>query len=280
VTINNQKLANDIRYLVKTAISEDLGSGDITAGLIDPKQSSKATVICRDHAVVAGTAWFDEVFSQLDVGVKIHWLVKDGDKVEPNTLLCHLEGFSTSLLSGERTALNLLQTLSATATATNEYVSKVSHTNCKILDTRKTIPGLREAQKYAVTCGGGNNHRHGLYDGVLIKENHILAAGSINNAVSAAKSQNQNIAIEVEVENLDELQEAINSGADIALLDNMGEAMLKQAVEINQKRIKLEASGGISLDNVTSIAETGVDYISIGLITKNINAVDLSMRFQ
>lgn len=280
MTIENLKLANEIRYLVKAALSEDLGSGDITACLIDPHTQSKATVICRDNAVIAGIDWFNEVFMQLDIGVKVHWHVKDGDQVDANTLLCELEGRSASLLSGERTALNLLQTLSATATATHEYVEKIAHTQCRILDTRKTIPGLREAQKYAVTCGGGKNHRHGLYDGILIKENHILAAGSIANAVNAAKQQNQNVPVEVEVETLNELQQAIDCGADIALLDNMDETLLKQAVELTQKRIKLEASGGISLDNVASVAETGVDFISIGLITKNINAIDLSMRFQ
>ena len=279
MTHEDLKLANEIRQLVRLCLSEDIGGGDITARLIDPRRQGRASVISRDNAVIAGCEWFDEVFRQLDAGVKIHWHVQDGDSVTPNTLLCELEGIATSLLSGERTALNLLQTLSATATATQAFVTKVSHTQCKILDTRKTIPGLREAQKYAVTCGGGKNHRHGLYDGVLIKENHIMAAGSIANAVQAAKEQNTDIPIEVEVETLDELQQAIASGAEIALLDNMDTELLKQAVAINQNKIKLEASGGINLDNVTSIAETGVDYISVGSITKNIIAIDLSMRF-
>ena len=278
--MEKHKLVSAIRQLARIAIEEDLGAGDITADLIEPGTRAQATVISREPAVIAGTAWFDEVFHQLDPQVKINWRVADGEEVEADAVLCELQGPARALLSGERTALNLLQTLSATATATRQYVKRVAHTRCRILDTRKTIPGLRIAQKFAVQCGGGENHRLGLYDKILIKENHILAAGSITRAVDNARRLHPNVPIEVEVENLAELQEAIDCQVDTALLDNMNNELLRQAVAINQGKIKLEASGGITLENIAGIAETGVDYISTGDITKNIKAIDLSMRFQ
>jgi len=273
-------LPDNISNTVSLALSEDVASGDLTADLIPADNIADATVICRDDAVIAGTAWFNEVFRQVDENITIDWQVNDGDKVEANTLLCEIKGNARGILTAERTALNLLQTLSATATETARYASAISHTDCTILDTRKTIPGLRDAQKYAVVCGGGKNHRKGLYDGVLIKENHIMAAGSITNAVHHAKQNHKTIPVEVEVENLDELNEALASGADIVLLDNMDNETLKTAVQLNNKQAKLEASGGVSLQSISAIAETGVDFISIGNLTKNINAIDLSMRFK
>jgi nicotinate-nucleotide pyrophosphorylase (carboxylating) len=237
-------------------------------------------VISREHAVICGEEWFDQVFAQLDPGIRVTWLVKDADRVEPNQLLCTLHGPSRPILSGERTALNFLQTLSGTATLASRYAEAVAGTRVKVLDTRKTIPGLRRAQKYAVTCGGCHNHRIGLYDGVLIKENHIAAAGSIAEAVAQArKCSPATIPVEVEVENLEQVQQALSAGADILLLDNMAPELLRQAVTINQGQAKLEASGGITLENIRNIAETGVDYISIGELTKQLQAVDLSMRF-
>ena len=265
--------------MVTGFLAEDVGSEDITANLIPQSTTATAQVISRDKATIAGCAWFDEVFRQLDTTIQIKWHVKDGDTVTENTLLCEMLGNARNLLTGERSALNILQTLSATATLTKSYVDLVSHTSCKILDTRKTIPGLRDAQKYAVLCGGGTNHRMGLYDGILIKENHIMAAGSISAAVKQAQKLANNIAIEVEVENLGELKQALDSGADIVLLDNMDVETLKQAVAINNGKAKLEASGNVNKNTVANIAETGVDFISIGELTKNIYAIDLSMRF-
>lgn len=273
------KLPTNIKQTVAIALAEDLGAGDITANLIREESMAKATVICRDRAVIAGQAWFDEVLKQVDPSCDIQWLVNDGDFVDENTQLCHMEGKARSLLSAERSALNFLQTLSATATQTRRYVDEIAHTKTSILDTRKTIPGLRDAQKYSVLCGGGTNHRKGLYDGILIKENHIMAAGSIKHAVEQAQSLNIDIPIEVEVENLDELKQALDAGADIVLLDNMDNKTLRDAVSINNNKAKLEASGNVTLKTVAAIAETGVDLISTGDLTKNIHAVDLSMRF-
>ncbi|HFE37196.1 MAG TPA: carboxylating nicotinate-nucleotide diphosphorylase [Gammaproteobacteria bacterium] len=272
-------MPNDLSQSVSTALNEDIGSGDITAKLIPSNTTAKCRVICRETAVIAGCAWFEEAFKQVDSSVNIQWHIADGSAVTANTGLCEIEGNARSLLTAERTALNFLQTLSATATQTHRYVNAVSHTATRILDTRKTLPGLRNAQKYAVLCGGGHNHRKGLYDAILIKENHIMAAGSIINAVSQAKALNGQVKIEVEVENLDELKQALSACADIILLDNMALGALKNAVSINQGRAKLEASGGVSLKTIRAIAETGVDYISIGDLTKNIQAIDLSMRF-
>ena len=273
-------LPKNIQQTAATAIAEDLGNGDITANLISKEIIASASVICREKATIAGQAWFDEVFNQIDDSIEIHWLVSDGDSVSENTVLCEIKGKAKSILTAERSALNFLQTLSATATQTRRYVDLISHTNTQILDTRKTLPGLRDAQKYAVVCGGGKNHRKGLYDGILIKENHIMAAGSIQNAVEQAKALNTDIPIEVEVENLEELEQALTANADIILLDNMNNETLSQAVSINNSKAKLEASGNVTLKTITAIAETGVDFISIGDLTKNIQAIDLSMRFK
>jgi len=264
---------------VTAALIEDLGKGDITANLIPINAIASASIVCRDSAVIAGCAWLDEVFKQVDSTVNIHWHLQDGELIHENSCLCDINGNARSLLTAERSGLNFLQTFSATATQTRRYVDAVSHTQAKILDTRKTLPGLRDAQKYAVLCGGGKNHRKGLYDGILIKENHIMAAGSIQQAVSQAKALQTKLAIEIEVETLEELNQALTAEADIILLDNMPIKTLRQAVSINQGKAKLEASGGISLKNVSAVAETGVDFISIGDLTKNILAIDLSMRF-
>jgi nicotinate-nucleotide pyrophosphorylase (carboxylating) len=271
--------ASDIHGDVTRALAEDLGCGDITALLIPASLQAQATVISREEAVVCGTAWFDGVFHAIDPQVRIAWRVRDGDDVSPELSLCTLSGPARALLSGERTALNFLQTLSGTATRARRYVAAVTGTAAQILDTRKTLPGLRLAQKYAVRCGGAHNHRMGLYDAVLIKENHILAAGSITQAVSAARRIAGGKTVEIEVETLDELREALAAMPDIILLDNFSLHDLTEAVAINRGRAKLEASGGITLDNIRRIAETGVDYISAGGITKDLQAVDLSMRF-
>jgi nicotinate-nucleotide pyrophosphorylase (carboxylating) len=270
--------AESIRRQVAQALAEDIGSGDVTAALLPETEQANARVICRQHAVIAGRAWFDEVFHQLDTAVQIHWQVNDGEQVEPDQLLCELSGPVRSLLSGERAALNFLQTLSGTATCVQQYVKRIEGTAARVLDTRKTLPGLRLAQKYAVSCGGGSNHRIGLYDMVLIKENHILAAGSIAAAVQTARRLSPQLEIEVEVETLDQLQQALDARVERVLLDNMDITTLTQAVKLNAGRAKLEASGGITLDNIREVAETGVDYISVGTLTKDVTAVDLSMR--
>ncbi|MEE9351266.1 MAG: carboxylating nicotinate-nucleotide diphosphorylase [Thiotrichaceae bacterium] len=275
-----QNIPNNIPQSVRIALEEDIGSGDVTADLIPLDEVSKATIICRDDAVLAGAAWLDEAFRQIDDSVIVQWYFKDGDLVEQGAVLCRVQGASRSLLSGERVGLNFLQLLSATATITHTYVKAVEGTKAKVLDTRKTIPGLRQAQKYAVLCGGGDNHRIGLYDRVLIKENHIMAVGSISLAVEQAKLLHPDLKVEVETENLDEFQEASKAGADIIMLDNFTLDDMKKAVDINAGKIMLEASGGVRLDTVKLIAETGVDYISVGEITKDIKAVDLSMRFE
>jgi nicotinate-nucleotide pyrophosphorylase (carboxylating) len=268
-----------VQQQVALALAEDIGTGDVTAQLIPQNKLAKAKIISREHAILCGTQWVNHVFKQLDSGINIEWYYKDGDTIQPDLELCHMHGSARHLLSGERTALNFLQTLSATATQANEYVKAVMDTGCRILDTRKTIPGLRLAQKYAVRCGGADNHRTGLYDMILIKENHISAAGTIQAAVGAARQLSPTIPIEVEVENLVQLQQALTAKVDRILLDNMDIVTLKQAVELCAKRIPLEASGGVDLQTVRKIAETGVDYISIGSITKHIRAIDLSMRF-
>ncbi len=264
---------------IKRAISEDIGNGDITASLIPESQISVASVISREAAIIAGIEWFNAVFKQICPDTEIHWKVADGDKVVANTLLCEVKGQSRGILTAERIALNFLQTMSGTATKVSTYVQAIKGTSATILDTRKTLPGLRNAQKYAVTCGGGKNHRQGLYDGILIKENHILAAGSIAQAVTNAKTLGSGMPIEVEVENLDELTQALEAKADIVLLDNMPPPLLRQAVALNRGQAKLEASGGITLENIRAIADTGVDYLSIGALTKDVKAIDLSMRF-
>jgi nicotinate-nucleotide pyrophosphorylase (carboxylating) len=264
---------------VARALAEDLGSGDLTAGLIPAQLPAEAAVISREAAVICGTSWFEEVFRRLDPAVRIDWRIRDGDEVTPDQVLCTLAGPARALLSGERTALNFLQTLSGTATRVRRYAAAVSGTGARVLDTRKTLPGLRLAQKYAVRCGGGHNHRLGLYDAILIKENHILAAGSVGEAVAAARRTVPGEPVEVEVENLDELQQALAAEAEIILLDNFSVADLRRAAALRRGPAKLEASGNVTLENIRTIADTGVDYISVGALTKDVQAVDLSMRF-
>ena len=273
-------LPDNIALSVEQALLEDIQTGDVTADLIAADSQSEATVICREDAVLSGCAWFDEVFKQVDDSVKVEWHFKDGDHVPENAILCNLTGSSRSLLTGERTALNFVQTLSATATATNVFVKLIEGTKANILDTRKTLPGLRLAQKYAVTCGGGANHRVGLYDMILIKENHIMAAGSITQAIANARKLHPTIKIEVETENLAEFEEACAADADIIMLDDFDLETMRKAVENNPKGIPLEASGNVNVDTVVDIAKTGVDRISIGGITKSVEAIDLSMRFK
>lgn len=268
-----------IRQNVKVVLDEDVGSGDLTAALVPHDKQAVASVICRERAVVCGVAWFNEVFAQLDPGIKIDWDVQDGDVMQAEQEICRLRGRAASILTGERSALNLLQTLSGTATLTSVYVKAIAHTDASILDTRKTIPGLRLAQKYAVLCGGGKNHRKGLYDAILIKENHILAAGSITSALRMAHAVAPDVGCEVEVENLSQLSEALDAGAKRVLIDNFALDALRQAVKLNAGRARLEASGGVNLDAIRQIAETGVDDISIGALTKDLRAVDFSMRF-
>lgn len=265
---------------VALALAEDIGGGDLTAALIPETAQAEATVISREKAVLCGAAWFDAVFRQLDSRVAVDWRAADGDRIEPNQVLCTLRGPAHSLLTGERTALNFLQALSSTATLARQFADTVAGTGAIILDTRKTIPGLRLAQKYAVRCGGCQNHRIGLFDAVLIKENHIMAAGSITEAIRTARRLHPGVKLEVEVENLAQLEEALSAGPDIVMLDNFDLATMAEAVRITAKRVKLEASGNVNFNTVRKIAETGVDYISIGGLTKDVRAVDLSMRFR
>jgi nicotinate-nucleotide pyrophosphorylase (carboxylating) len=275
--------ADYISKTVAAALSEDIGSGDLTAQLIPAARAARATVITREAAVLCGRAWVDEVFRQLDSSIRISWSVADGERIRENQLLCTLEGPARALLTGERTALNFLQSLSGTATTTRRYVDAVSGTSCRILDTRKTIPGLRLAQKYAVTCGGGTNHRIGLFDAILVKENHIAAAGSIAAAVSEARRIDSKVLLEVEVENLAELGQALDAGVDRILLDNFTLEDMRRAVQAARSHrntgVELEASGNMSLESLHQVAATGVDFISVGGLTKHLRAVDLSMRF-
>lgn len=278
-------LQNAIRRNVRDALVEDIGAGDLTAQLIDADDIAGATILARDSMVLAGQAWADAVFHELDESIVIDWYIGDGQSAENGDVICKLVGNARALLSGERAALNFLQTLSATATETAAYVKAVAGTKARILDTRKTLPGLRLAQKYAVRMGGGRNHRVGLFDAVLIKENHIKSAGGIKQALQAAQAQSaDDILIEIEVESLGELREALDGGAVRVLLDNFSQDELREAVAINAEygyvAAELEASGNISLETVRAIAETGVDYISTGAITKNIRAADLSMLFR
>jgi nicotinate-nucleotide pyrophosphorylase (carboxylating) len=271
-------LSSEIEANVRRALAEDIGSGDITAQLIPAERLAQASIITREAAVIAGTAWVDAVFRQLDPRVAVHWQVRDGERVSANQVLFHLEGPARALLSGERSALNFLQTLSAVATRCQHYADLVQGTAVKLLDTRKTLPGLRLAQKYAVTCGGCHNHRIGLFDAFLIKENHIAACGGIAQAIQTAHSIAPGKPVEVEVESLEELQQALEAGADIIMLDELSLDEMRQAVTITAGRAKLEASGGINDSTLRAVAETGVDYISIGTLTKDVKAVDLSMR--
>ena len=271
-------LRSEITANVQTALREDLGSGDITAQLIAAERSASARIITREAATICGTAWVDEVFRQLDPQVCVNWLVQDGQRVTADQTLFTLQGPARALLSGERSALNFLQTLSAVATHSQHYADLVAGTQVKLLDTRKTLPGLRLAQKYAVTCGGCHNHRIGLYDAFLIKENHIAACGGIAQAIQAAQQIAPGKPVEVEVESLEELQQALDAGADIIMLDELSLEDMRTAVHLTAGRAKLEASGGINASTLRSVAETGVDYISLGTLTKDIKAVDLSMR--
>ena len=268
----------DLARTVAFAIEEDVRDGDITAALIPQNNTAKARVITREDAVICGVDWVNEVFRQIDPEVKVLWQVADGEQVRPNQVLFELEGKARSLLTGERCALNFLQTLSGTATACRRYADLVAGTGVKLLDTRKTIPGLRTAQKYAVTCGGCYNHRVGLYDAYLIKENHIAACGGIAEAVNTARQQAPGKPVEVEVENFPELEQALRAGTDIIMLDDFSIEDMAKAVKLIDGRAKLEASGGVTDETLRAIAETGVDYISIGGLTKHCKAVDLSMR--
>ncbi len=276
--MNSDLLKAALAANVTAALVEDIGSGDITAQLIPAEKQAKARIITRDPMVMAGKLWFDACFMAVDPNVKIVWQVEEGQLVTANSTLVEITGSARSLLTSERPALNFLQTLSATATQTRALVAQLANTNAKLLDTRKTLPGLRVAQKYAVLVGGGLNHRMGLFDAYLIKENHIMAAGSIAAAIAQAQKNAPGHMVEVEVESLTELSEAIDAGADRIMLDNFDLAQMREAVAINQGRAELEASGGVNHETIRAIAETGVDYISVGAITKDIRAIDLSMR--
>lgn len=281
---------DDLPLQVDRALAEDIGTGDLTAALIPPERGGRASVITREAAVLCGIPYVDETFARLDSAVRVDWEVAEGAAVTPGQLLFTVEGSARALLTGERTALNFLQLLSATATAARAYAMLIEGTGCRVLDTRKTIPGLRTAQKYAVRVGGGQNHRMGLFDMILIKENHIMAAGSILKAVQNARSAGarlpgtgEPVPVEVEVESLDELRQAIRAGADIAMLDEFSLDGMREAVAVNRasaRPLKLEASGSVTKDTIRDIALTGVDYVSVGSITKHVRAVDLSMRFE
>jgi len=262
------------------ALDEDVGSGDISAELIDAGVWLETELLVREDAVLCGCQWFDEVFRQCDEKITTGWHACDGERITANSVVCEVSGPARGLLTAERSALNFLQTLSGTATLTRTYSDQIMHTRCKILDTRKTIPQLRVAQKYAVLCGGGSNHRIGLFDAFLIKENHLAASGGIANAVARAREMHPDKFLEVEVENLEQLQQAIDAGVERALLDNFSLADMKRAVELNHRRIELEASGNIKADKLLQIADSGVDFISIGALTKNLRAIDFSLRYR
>jgi nicotinate-nucleotide pyrophosphorylase (carboxylating) len=283
-SMSNFNLSAEIQRSVTRALAEDIGSGDLTAALVPAAATATATVITREAGILCGRSWFDEVFHRLDPTIVIDWNYMDGQRVTANAVLCSLRGLARPLLTGERTALNFLQTLSGTATETRRYVDAIATTGCKVLDTRKTIPGLRRAQKYAVICGGGTNHRIGLFDAILVKENHIIAAGSIAAAVAHARAMAEECMVEVEVEDLHELEQALCTDIDRVLLDNFSNEDLSRAVKLKVARkgyhVQLEASGNVTLDNIREIAMTGVDFISIGGLTKHLRAIDLSMRFQ
>jgi nicotinate-nucleotide pyrophosphorylase (carboxylating) len=270
-----------INRAVNSALEEDIGStGDVTAASFSGNETALAKVFSREEAVLCGQQWFELAFHKLNPDIVIDWELNDGDNLEKGAMVCTLSGNAQAILTGERTALNFLQTLSGTATKTKLYVDRIEGTNAHILDTRKTIPGMRYAQKYAVRCGGGKNHRMGLYDAILIKENHITTAGSVSQAVSQAKQQYPTIKLEIEVENEEQLKEALNTQTDVILLDNFSLSGLEAAVTLTDGKKKLEASGNMTLENIREVAKTGVDYISIGAITKHVQAVDFSMRFE
>ncbi|RXJ72468.1 nicotinate-nucleotide diphosphorylase [Veronia nyctiphanis] len=285
LTALKAQLADDVIRCVTDTLKEDLGgtldaAADITASLIPADNQATATIITREDGVFCGKLFADEVFRQLGGEVTITWQVEDGDKVSANQVLCELSGPARTLLTGERNAMNFIQTLSGCATETARYVTELEGTNTRLLDTRKTIPGLRNALKYAVACGGGFNHRIGVYDAYLIKENHIIACGGIKQTVETAKSLNPGKPVEVETESLDELQQAITAGADIVMLDNFSTDMMRQAVDLNKGKVALEVSGNVTIKTLREFAETGVDYISVGALTKHIRAMDLSMRLK
>jgi nicotinate-nucleotide pyrophosphorylase (carboxylating) len=272
---------SDLADQVQRALAEDIGGGDVTATLVPAGRRGHASVITREAAILCGVPYVNATFQQLDPSVQVEWLAAEGDSIAANQTLFKLSGPARALLTGERTALNFLQLLSGTATAAHGYASRIADTGCRVLDTRKTLPGLRTAQKYAVRVGGGQNHRIGLFDMILIKENHIMAAGSIDQAVASARASGAKVPVEVEVETLDELRQAIAAGADIAMLDEFTLDGMREAVALNRsaaKPLKLEASGSVTLETIRNIALTGVDYISVGSITKHVRAVDLSMR--
>lgn len=273
-------LTAEIERNVRLALEEDIGSGDLTAQLVPADQVATATVISREEAVLCGNAWFEACFRLLDKNIHIQWHAEEGARIHPNQMLCEISGNARTLLTAERCALNFLQTLSGVATVTRRYVDAIAGTSAAVLDTRKTLPGLRLAQKYAVTVGGGKNQRIGLYDGILIKENHIAAAGGIRLALAAANKTGGNVPIQIEVETLEQLQTALDAGASLILLDNFPPELMREAVILTADRAQLEASGNITLDNVRNVAETGVQRISIGSLTKNVKALDLSMRIK
>ncbi|MGO4501938.1 MULTISPECIES: carboxylating nicotinate-nucleotide diphosphorylase [unclassified Dyella] len=265
---------------VERAFAEDIGTGDATAGLLPADATASAALTCREDAVVAGTDWFNACFRQLDPQVQIEWTVRDGDRVAAGSVICRLRGNARALVTAERSALNFLQLLSGTATSTAAHVAAVAGTGVRVLDTRKTVPGLRLAQKYAVRCGGGHNHRVGLYDAILVKENHIIAAGSIKAAAEAARRLHPRLLLEIEVENLDELQQALDAGADRIMLDNFTLPLMREAVTLAKGRAELEISGNVDLSTIGEYASTGVDFISVGALTKHVRAVDLSLRLK
>ena len=270
----------NIEEIVANALKEDIKEGDLTADLIPLEVQATANIFCREEAVICGRPWFDEVFRQVDDQSSVSWYVEEGELVEKDQLICEIKGVARHILTAERTALNFLQTLSGTASITKVYVKHLQGTQTKLLDTRKTLPGLRLAQKYAVACGGGQNHRIGLYDAILIKENHIIAAGGIAEAVGIAKFKHPGKTVEVETENLVEVREALEGGADIIMLDNFSIEMMHQAVELVNKNAKLEVSGNVEMKHLKDLAMTQVDFISTGAITKHLKAIDLSMRFK
>jgi nicotinate-nucleotide pyrophosphorylase (carboxylating) len=285
IDLSEEAIAEEIARNVAAALKEDIGEGDLSARLAIGKPAVRAVVVAREKAVLCGCAWFEQTFFQIDHSVAIDWKAKDGECIVPNQTLCELIGSAPALLSAERTALNFIQLLSGIATKTRRFVDAVAETRARIVDTRKTLPGLRFAEKFAVRCGGGLNHRHGLYDAILIKENHIAAVGGIRSAIDTARKIAEEAKIrcrfiQVEVENLDELQEALDAGASMILLDNMEIDTLRKAVALTAGRASLEASGNMSLDTVRAVAETGVDRISVGRLTKDVRALDLSMRFK
>ena len=270
--------ADEILAAVQRSFAEDIGPGDATADLIDPAKRITATLTCREDAVLAGAPWFEACFRALDPSVRIDWTYHDGDRMPPGSIVCRMEGNARALVTAERSALNFLQLLSSTATMTARYMDTIAGTRTRMLDTRKTLPGLRKAQKYAVRCGGGTNHRMGLFDAMMLKENHIIAAGGIPQAIEAARRIHPELPLIVEVENLDELKQAIDGGADRALIDNFTLPMMREAVELTAGRIPLEVSGNVEIDTLRAIAETGVDFVSSGALTKNVRAIDLSLR--